>query len=912
MSVEVGYVLGENGYHALENVSISQYNASDIVTFTTASGSGGTGTVYKSERLIGDLQKIFDQRVQVNNPIVHDEATGLATKYPGEHTIGQVCDIHSYLTKNWRYTGDPRGEDYYKYANETLQLGRENNCAGAGDCDDFAILMSAMIESIGGTTRIVLAKSSQSNHVYAEVYLGKIDLNGIGSDDENVNRIVTWLKHKYDVRRIYATVDVDTGNVWLNLDWGSNKYSASHPGGQFFQANTYMPVYIRDVYDKTPLNPSPMALFVHPSESNAGEPVTFDASQSGEADEIINYEWDFGDNTIDKGTSVNHTYSKGGSFPVILNITDSQGATSSKTSIVRINNPPIADFTYSPENPKAGDTVTFNSSPSNDSDGKILKYEWDFGGEYSSNLKQPEQRYKTSGRFAVNLTVTDEKDSVGFKSTIIKINAPPIAHFTYEPEEPNAGQEVTFDASSSKDIDGNVTGHTWDFGDISSSKDEKPVHVYSEGGKYKVRLTTVDDGGATGNYSSEVKINHLPLAIIDYSPKEPTTSEAITFNASQSKDPDGKIVSWVWKFGDGSAGEGISADHAYLRSIEFTLNLTVTDNHGASNSSYANVTVMPAKGDLLEMRSVVTDLATSDFTWTPISFAGFYYDVDKKIGTESLTLHLSDVTPSSAVLREYSDESGNSGVVYETMAQAMDFKFQEWGRYDVIGFLGEKYFVAYDAVQTQAMQAKNLIVPSLYEKSEKTNLMINKQICKVLRDSDAEMTLTSASPLKLAEGYELALNSMDINGEKVSLELTKNGEVVDSRVVSPSANSATMEDRTYYFKKDLGLTKGIVIIAVHFRSSFRGADRNFATIDGVFQISETPESIKEDQKYDNMSIRTVDATNGFIKMDNEDNQIILMKDTDILLMGRIHIKTAKQDIIDEANPLIYYISKLSR
>ena len=44
---------------------------------------------------------------------------------------------------NWVYVNDPAGTDYYAKASESLRLLR-------GDCDDYAILMASLIESIGG------------------------------------------------------------------------------------------------------------------------------------------------------------------------------------------------------------------------------------------------------------------------------------------------------------------------------------------------------------------------------------------------------------------------------------------------------------------------------------------------------------------------------------------------------------------------------------------------------------------------------------------------------------------------------------------------------------------------------------------------------------------------------------------
>ncbi len=110
---------------------------------------------------------------------------------------------------------------------------------------------------------------------------------------------------------------------------------------------------------------------------------------------------------------------------------------------------------------------------------------------------------------------------------------------------------------------------------------------------------------------------------------------------------------------------------------------------------------------------------------------------------------------------------------------------------------------------------------------------------RILVDNDDEMTVTSGTPLKMEEGYELAIKSIDIDGNKVYLELNKDGVMIDSKVIQPSTDNALMSDKTYYYKKDVADSKDLVILAVHFKNAFRGADQNLATVDGAWQISDT-------------------------------------------------------------------------
>jgi S-layer protein (TIGR01567 family) len=310
-----------------------------------------------------------------------------------------------------------------------------------------------------------------------------------------------------------------------------------------------------------------------------------------------------------------------------------------------------------------------------------------------------------------------------------------------------------------------------------------------------------------------------------------------------------------------------------------------------------------------ELRGSVANLGANEFAWTNETFSGFYYDIDNNVGTEKLTFKLSDINPESGTLSDQPDANGNRGVVYTTQAQPLGFSFAPWGQYEVIGFLGDGYFVAYDGDITEDMLNANETVPILFDKSKNRNLMTNEQISKILLDDDTEQTITSASPLKLEEGYQLAIKNVDVKGNKAYLELSKDGQVVDSKVVQPSIDNARMSDKTYYYKVDLGDTKEIVQIAVHFKNAFAGSDTNIATVDGVFQISDTVTPLKSEQQYDKMSIRNVNPTDYSIIMDNKDNQVTLSKNKDVILMQNVHIKTADQDTIDATIPLRYYIYK---
>lgn len=151
----------------------------------------------------------LNQLVEPYEPNVRSTAKELSLPYPDSYNIYQICAIFDYVREKIKYVSDPRGRDFWATANITLKI-------GAGDCDDKAILISSMIEAVGGTTRIYLTDT----HAFAAVYLG----NGTKAIEAAVKGI----------RAYYGNVDMyyltDKYGSWLILDPTSSFYAGGLPG----------------------------------------------------------------------------------------------------------------------------------------------------------------------------------------------------------------------------------------------------------------------------------------------------------------------------------------------------------------------------------------------------------------------------------------------------------------------------------------------------------------------------------------------------------------------------------------------------------------------------------------------------------------------------------------------------------
>lgn len=156
--------------------------------------------------------------------------------------------------------------------------------------------------------------------------------------------------------------------------------------------------------------------------------VTFDASESMDVDGTISsYGWSFGDGTTGTGKVTTKTYTQGGTYPVILTVTDNEGKSGTASMNVVAFQKPTAKFTATPTYGVLPLKVDFDASASTDVDGTIASYKWDFGDGTTDQGKTVSHTFSATGTFMVVLTVTDNDSYTGTASQFIEVLAKPEA-----------------------------------------------------------------------------------------------------------------------------------------------------------------------------------------------------------------------------------------------------------------------------------------------------------------------------------------------------------------------------------------------------------------------------------------------------------------------------------------------------
>ena len=83
-----------------------------------------------------------------------------------------------------------------------------------------------------------------------------------------------------------------------------------------------------------------------------------------------------------------------------------------------------------------------------------------------------------------------------------------------------------------------------------------------------------------------------PTASFFWNPDPGQVREPVLFNALDSTDADGYIVTYEWDFGDRSTGFGATPVHTYKQDETYTVTLTVTDDDGYTDTITHDITII--------------------------------------------------------------------------------------------------------------------------------------------------------------------------------------------------------------------------------------------------------------------------------------------------------------------------------
>lgn len=174
-----------------------------------------------------------------------------------------------------------------------------------------------------------------------------------------------------------------------------------------------------------------VAFTFSPTAPVAGQITAFTATTTvGTNHRISRFDWTWGDGstTQTSNAATTHSFSSPGSYVVTVVATDDLGQAASSTTTVPVSSGVTASFSSSPTNPRQGDTIQFNGSPSTAPGGATIKeWTWDFGDGTAPVTEEDATTthvFTSQRTFVVRLTVKDSQGRTGTTTSTITIAAP--------------------------------------------------------------------------------------------------------------------------------------------------------------------------------------------------------------------------------------------------------------------------------------------------------------------------------------------------------------------------------------------------------------------------------------------------------------------------------------------------------
>ncbi len=317
-------------------------------------------------------------------------------------------------------------------------------------------------------------------------------------------------------------------------------------------------------------------------------PVSFKDTSNAQNTTITSRQWDFGDGqtqTTMQGGTITHLYANPGNYYVTLRVTDASGCTSttsSYTQMASVNGPKAAFSVY-------GTTFHLNSTiqfynNTNNNNSYNTKYEWQFEDGSTSNEYNPSYTYTKPGNYTIRLIAknpdTGCTDTAYQEITVKNFNA----NFSFASSYVNSVEcaptlvkftNTSYDYSHVK----------WDFGDgFTADNVNYPSHVYTQPGKYIIKLFVTGYNGLSNTYTDSVIIKNnkvnLTADMLQSCTSQSVTLSAITENAS----------SYLWDFGDGTLVQALDtfSVHYYKSPGNYVPKLIAKDDNGCAASVTLN------------------------------------------------------------------------------------------------------------------------------------------------------------------------------------------------------------------------------------------------------------------------------------------------------------------------------------
>ncbi len=362
----------------------------------------------------------------------------------------------------------------------------------------------------------------------------------------------------------------------------SPTHTYSTPGRFEVIMTVYNNLLCTDVFiDSVDVYPLPLADFNY-SILCSDSVATFNGNLSSVAgDSITSWLWNFDALGTASGDTADFTFQNAGNYNVTLIVTTSNGCSDTTTQSVSVIESPEFDFTFN--EPCFGLVSIFTYVPIGTPVPALLN--WNFGDGTGSGLLSPAHIYSSVDTFDVSLRV--QHNATGCATTITKpliVKPYPVTGFAFT----NNCESISIQFTDTSSIQtGTIATWNWDFGSLGTSTDQNPVVTSALPGSYPVSMTATSAEGCASIATATLTVFANPEAAFNPDPLYGSPPLLVTYINSSTGGS-----TYMWDFGDGNSGTGITPSHTYQDIGIYQVTLVATSTEGCIDSAQGIVNIL--------------------------------------------------------------------------------------------------------------------------------------------------------------------------------------------------------------------------------------------------------------------------------------------------------------------------------
>ncbi len=530
--------------------------------------------------------------------------------------------------------------------------------------DKQAISIPAMVTFAVGNPKPIARISAPSQATSGD----EITVSGMPSADSNGFDQLSYVFSGQSLGFNWSLISKPSGSTAVLDDplISRPKVVADLPGNYVFELQiddffaSSIPVQ-HTITVQEPVNETPVAVITGPTTVQPGVGIQLDGLLSSDADgDALTYLWSVvnsptGSSAFIGETSLGTAFFSAdieGDYSIQLAVSD-QYSTDTTIQIVSVgsgteveNEPPVAVIT-GPTTVQPGVEVQLDGLLSSDADGDPLAYEWSVASSPANSSSEIVAsgpgvvffKGDAAGQYDIQLVVSDQysSDTTSISVTVLGDESPPPTAVISDTAPAITGNQIILSGANSTDDDGEPLTYQWSLigqpvggGAVITPAGDEATIVVDTFGSYVFGLT-VSDGQRTSaqvtvgiEFSDPAIDSSRPIAVItgDYSL---IPGRRVTLNASDSSDPNGLLINYLWRI---TGPENYVIESELLANPEFNLlvpeygsyvaTLIVTNGSFDSEETSVNIQFIDNPNNVLPVAQAGDDLVVATNTYVRI------------------------------------------------------------------------------------------------------------------------------------------------------------------------------------------------------------------------------------------------------------------------------------------------------